>query len=224
VSDIAAMKILILGATGRTGKQLLQEAIDRGHEVHVLVRDASRVKIQSTRLILFIGNPGNRVSLSRALHGCDAVLSALNISRTSDFPWAPLRTPTDFLENMLSHLIELMSEKEIKRLILTSAWGVGDSREEIPAWFRWLVDHSNIGKAYAQHELQEKMLRESALDWTAVRPVGLNNRKKLKRLIVSEQGSPKPGLLISRRQTARFMLDCLDLKTYIGETPVISEK
>lgn len=218
------MKILLLGATGRTGQYVLTEALAQSYDVHALVRDASKVKIQSSKLTLFNGTPENKGSLSEALKDCDAVISTLNISRTSDFPWAPLRTPVDFLENILKHLIEEMNKKGIKRLILTSAWGVGDSRAEIPSWFRWFIDNSNVGKAYAQHEVQERMLNESDLDWTAVRPVGLTNSKKIKELIVSKEGSPTPKLFISRKHTAHFMLDCLDQSNYIKGTPVISEK
>lgn len=218
------MKILLLGATGRTGRHVLSEALQIGYEVHALVRDTSKVKVDSIGLKLFTGTPANRSDLSKALEGCDAVISTLNISRVSDFPWARLRTPVDFLEKMLGDLIELMGEEQINRLVLTSAWGVGDSRKEIPGWFRWFVDYSNVGKAYSQHEIQEQMLRGSSLDWTAVRPVGLVNRNKMKELVVSDQGKPKPRLTISRRHTAKFMLDCLEEESYVKATPVISEK
>lgn len=218
------MKILLLGATGRTGRHVLTEALKRGYEVHALVRDPSKVKVQSIGLVLFTGNPENKMALAKAIQGCDAVISTLNISRTSDFPWAGLRTPVNFLENMLGHLIVLMNDEQIKRLILTSAWGVGDSRKEIPGWFKWFIDNSNVGKAYSQHEVQERMLEASELDWTAVRPVGLTNSNKVKELIVSDQGRPKPRLTISRKHTAEFMLNCLEEASYIRATPVISEK
>lgn len=218
------MKLLLLGATGRTGRHVLTEALQRGYEVHALVRDPAKVSVKSIGLVLFTGNPENQIALSKAIKGCDAVISTLNISRKSDFPWAPLRTPVDFLGNMLRHLIGLMEDEGIKRLVLTSAWGVGDSRKEIPGWFRWFVDNSNVGKAYSQHEVQEQMLRNSALDWTAVRPVGLTNSSKIKELLVSDQGEPKPNLTISRRHTARFLLDCIEEASYIKATPVISEK
>lgn len=218
------MKILLLGATGRTGRYVLMEALQRGYEVHALVRDVSKIKVQSIGLVLFTGNPENKVALGKAIQGCDVVISALNISRVSDFPWARLRTPLDFLKNTLGHLIGHMNALGMKRIILTSAWGVGDSRVEIPGWFKWFIDNSNVGKAYAQHEVQERMLKESNLDWTAVRPVGLTNGTKIKELIVSREGNPKPRLTISRRHAAKFMLDCLQQNEFIKATPVISEK
>lgn len=218
------MKVLILGATGRTGKLLLHQALERGLEVRAIVRDKTKVNATSEQLELIEGDVFDGALLNEALMGCEAVLSCLNISRTSDFPWAPLRTPEDFLSRMMEALVAAMDRQGVQRVIITSAWGVGDSRVEIPWWFRWVIDHSNVGKAYAQHELQERLLRESKMDYTCVRPVGLTNANKLKTLVVSKAKSPKPGLLISRRHTAKFMLDSLEEGTYVKDLPVISEK
>ena len=217
------MKILILGGTGRTGKELINEALNRNFEVNAIVRDASKVPTQA-QLKVWEGDVRSAALLEEAMESCEAVLSCLNISRNSDFPWARLRTPERFLEETLAAVEQAMTRKGIKRLILTSAWGVGDSRAEIPGWFAWFIDHSNVGKAYDQHEVQEAMLAKSELDWTAVRPVGLTNGKKIKKLITSLKGTPKPRLTISRKHTAKFMVDILSDAKHIKETPVISEK
>src|SRR4051812_6586795 len=101
------MKILILGATGRTGRHLLNEALQKGHTVHALVRDRSKLQHTSPDLVLFEGNPSDISSLSRAARGCDAILSTLNISRNSDFPWAGLRTPPNFLSEVMRKIINI---------------------------------------------------------------------------------------------------------------------
>ena len=217
------MKVLILGATGRTGKHLVNEALLRGLEVNAIVRKADKLA-ENERLYVLEGDVTDEATLAQGMEGCQAVLSCLNISRTSDFPWAHLRTPENFLEDMLKALMKVMEKEGVKRLILTSAWGVSDSRAEIPGWFRWFIDNSNVGKAYAQHEVQESLLSKSDLDWTAVRPVGLNNRKGLKELIISQAGTPKPRLMISRKHTAKFMVDIITDSKYFNKTPVISEK
>ncbi|MEI9911535.1 MAG: NAD(P)H-binding protein [Bacteroidota bacterium] len=94
------MRILILGATGRTGKLVAEQALQRGHTVHALVRDKNKVKLNHADLTLFEGQPADRAALANAMKGCEAILSALNISRTSDFPWAKLRSPKDFLSSV----------------------------------------------------------------------------------------------------------------------------
>ena len=218
------MKICLLGATGRTGKVVLSQALERGWEVNALVRDSRKVSIQSDRLQLLEGTPANLENLAIALTDCQAVVNTLNISRKSDFPWSGLRTPERFLSEVASNLIELLPKKGIERIIFTTAWGVGDSLKDIPGWFRLLIQRSNIGYAYADHERQEALFEASDLKWTAVRPVGLTNSNRSRELIVSLDNSPKPTLMISRKRVAQFLLDCLSDASYIREKPVVSEK
>ena len=78
------MKLLLLGATGRLGAHILEKLVRAQHEVHTLVRDRSKVTIQSPNLQVFEGDPTNIADLRKALAGCDYVIGALNISRTSD--------------------------------------------------------------------------------------------------------------------------------------------
>lgn len=172
-------RILILGATGRTGVHLLQKALGTGYEVNVLVRDSSKLSSSHERLRIYEGIPTNEKELSAAMDGCKAVLSTLNISRKSDFPWSSIVTPTDFLSKTASNIVKLAPAFNIERVIILSAVGVGDTRNYMPVWFRWLVDHSNIGITYKDHERQEKILAQSDLKFTIVRPVGLTNSDKM---------------------------------------------
>lgn len=216
-------KLLILGATGRTGKHLLAEALKANHEVHILVRNARKVNIDSPKLVIFEGLSTDLLTLEKAMEGCEVVLSALNISRTSDFPWAALRTPTDFLSNTIKNIIALTPKLGVKHVVVTSAWGVLETKAHIPFWFRWLIDYSNIGYGYREHENQEQILQRSSINWTAVRPVGLTNFTETKPVQVSFNNSPKPNLLISRLNVARYMLDIAQRHIYVRQTPTISE-
>lgn len=215
------MHVLILGATGRTGKLLLQEALSRGYTVNALVRDKSKVPAHSA-LTLFEGLPTDEATLNGAMAGCEAILSALNISRNSDFPWAKLRTPANFLSETAKNIIELAPQHGISRIILTSAWGTNDTLKDIPWWFKWVIDNSNVGLAYRDHERQEDLFAASALKYTIVRPVGLTNSSKIKTVIVSLNSQPKPGLTISRRNVAKFMVDALQGKLFLLQMPVVS--
>ncbi|MEO6977934.1 MAG: NAD(P)H-binding protein, partial [Mucilaginibacter sp.] len=169
------MKILILGATGRTGMHLVTEALKLDYEINVLVRDKSKLPAYPSSVSIFEGTPTAIPHLAKAMQGCDAILSSLNISRTSDFPWAKLRTSDDFLSASMKNIITVAGELNIKRIIITTAWGVSETKKEIPFWFRWLIDHSNIGYPYRDHEIQEELLKHSNMGWTAVRPAGLTN-------------------------------------------------
>lgn len=217
------MTILLLGATGRTGKWILQDALERGHTVQVLVRDRKKIGQTGGRLIVFEGLPTDTGALEQAAQGCEAVISALNISRTSDFPWSKLRTPPELLSDTMRVLIPVCEKQFIGRIIICSAWGVAETRQEIPGWFRWFIDHSNIGAAYTDHERQEKLLQQSSLDWTIVRPTGLTNSRKEKQVRISINGHPKPALTISRLNLARFMVAQLETRGYVRQAITVSQ-
>jgi putative NADH-flavin reductase len=218
------MRILILGSTGRTGKHLLEQALQRGHIVTVLVRDKTRIVSKDSNLTVLEGSTLDKTVLANAMNGCEAILSALNISRNNDWPWAKLRSPKDFLSETMKLIVELAPKNNIRRIIFTSAWGVAETKKDIPGWFRWFIDHSNIGYPYLDHERQEDLLKQTSLQWTSVRAAGLTNGKKIKEILVSFNNKPKPRLTVNRRSVAAFMLDVLEKNLYAGQMPVISGK
>jgi uncharacterized protein YbjT (DUF2867 family) len=215
-------KILLLGASGRTGKEVLQLALSKGYHIHALVRDSKKIELGHPHLWVFEGDPRIPKDLHIAIDSCNGVISCLNISRTSDFPWAPLRTPEDFLSMTMKNLISTCKENEVKRLIFTSAWGVGDSRQSIPSWLAWLIDNSNLAPAYLEHERQEAMVKNSGLDWTIVRPVALLNNCKEKAVKAYFKPESKPRLTISRKNVAQYIVDIFDQQDLIHKMPVIS--
>lgn len=216
------MKILILGATGRTGQLILKEALNQNYRVNCLVRDPKRINQKNSNLAVLKGSPLSMSDLHKAIQDCDTVISVLNISRTSDFPWAKLRTPPNFLSEVMKNVISLTKKKAIKRLVVCSAWGIAETEKEIPIWFKWFIQNSNIGIAYKDHERQESLLKKSQLNWTIVRPTGLTNFKKEKKVIESYHNQPKPKLTISRKNVAKFMVDAIKREELIGQTLVIS--
>ena len=217
------IKILILGATGRTGKHALVVALQKGYLLNVLVRDASKIK-PASNLSVFVGNTTNKDDLMKAAFGCSAVLSVLNISRTSDFPWATLRTPKTFLSDTMKNCIDAAQVLGIKRMVVCSAWGVAETANDVPLWFRLTIRYSNIGLAYAGHEHQEKLLVASNRSCTIVRPVGLTNAKGAESIRISFENHPRPHLTISRRSVARFMVEAINTRSLIGKLPVISKE
>jgi uncharacterized protein YbjT (DUF2867 family) len=218
------MKILLLGATGRTGRKLLEQALARNHCVHALVRDPAKIITRHRELRLFTGSPLDKDCLREAMQGCEAILSALNISRSSDWPWARLRTPVNFLSTVMQNLVGLAPQMGIQRIIFISAWGVAETRADIPGWFRWFIEHSNIRFPYEDHERQEMFVKNSSLNWTGIRAAGLTNFKNNKQVLVSFDNNPRPRLTISRNNLAAFMLETLEQNLYSRQLPVVSEK
>lgn len=217
------MKILLLGATGRTGKLVLERALENGHSVNCLSRNSQRIK-QKDKLKIFEGNPNTSTDLKKAISDCDAVISVLNISRKSDFPWSKLRTPKTYLSDVMQLLVPIAQKGNSNRIAICSAWGVEDSREEIPKWFKWFIDNSNIGIAYQDHQRQEKIITASHLDWTIVRPVGLTNSKRKEKIKETFENKPKPSLVISRKSVAEYLVESLNRTDLIRKKVVISKK
>lgn len=216
------MKILLLGATGRTGKYVVDESLQRGYQLNCLVRDAQKIKTVHERLKIFEGSPEKLSDIEQAIKNCEAIINVLNISRNSDFPWAKLRTSPIFLSGVMKNVIELAEIHKVKRIIACSAWGAAETKNDLPRWFRWLIDKSNIGLTYIDHERQEKLLMSSHLLWTIVRPAGLTNSKKYQEIVESYNNKPKPKMTISRISVAKYMVEAIADERLIHKVLTIS--
>lgn len=216
--------IAVLGATGRTGRWIVEEALQRGYFVQALVRDKSRLTIWHENLTIIEGTPESRKDLRATMKGCEAVLGALNISRKQEWwLWSELTASSTFLSAVASKVVEVANEMNIKRCLVVTAWGTAETKKDLPAAFRWMIDLTNIGVTYRDHERQDLIWEKSGLDWTIVRPVGLTNSMEEKSIqILLNSSTAKPAMIISRRMVALFMLDALEQGTYIHQMPIIS--
>ena len=218
-------RVAIFGATGRTGKHLVQQVIDRDMIPVCLVRDKSRViKVSGEKPVVVIGSPLEYQDVQTTIDGCDYILVALNISRKSDWPWSKVVSPGYLLDKSMKNIVQAMKERKLRRVITVSAWGAGESYQEVNWLFRFLINKTNVGIAYAGHKDQERVLRQSELDWTSVRPVGLNNNDQHREILVRINKEDPLKMTISRKDVAKFMLDILDNKQYFCNYPAISNK
>jgi len=206
------MKILVLGATGRTGGLFARLAADNNHQVTAIVRDKKRGTLPKVKYIE--GSPTDGVLLNNTLEGIDAVVVSLNINRTSDNPFAKVVSPLTLISDTMKALIPAMEKNKVKRVITISGSGAGDSWKDMPLIARLLIRYSNIMRAYEDHDRQEQLVRKSSLDWTIVRPVMLNSKETDKYTAIL--GKPK-GASISRGGVAKFTLDALENEKHIRE-------
>lgn len=156
-----------------------------------------------------------------ALRDCNAVISALSFKRATASPWSRLTTRNDLLSATMARLISLCGLVYINHIVIVSAWGAGDSRKHIPAWYRWLIDHSNMKYAYQNHELQEELLRKSGIDFTIVRPAAFTNLIGSKSVLISINGHPEPSMIVNRLGIATFAISALN-KSYNCQTHMVS--
>ena len=206
------MKILVLGATGRIGKLFTRLATANNHQITAIIRNKKDAILPKVNYIE--GLPTDDQLLSRALQGMDAVVVSLNINRTSDNPFAKVVSPLTLISDSMKALIPAMEKNSVKRIVTVSASGVGDSWKDMYLIAKLFIRYSNIWKAYEDHNRQEQILRQSALDWTIVRPVMLSDKDQANYKAVI--GKPTGGS-ISRKGVAKFILDSLESEKYVKE-------
>jgi len=215
------MKILLFGATGRTGQLILQKALKDGHEVTVIVRDPS--KLDSSNAQIIQGTPYDKETVRKAIINCDVVISTLNVSRKSDSPWAKLRSPKDMISRSIQNAIETMPEKSTKRIIVMGVLGAGESRKKLPLIFRLILSTSNLKYAFEDHTRQEELLAKSDTDWTVVRLPMLTEEGGEKDILVKRLDDDKKlNRKINRDSVARFILDILKDEKYYKTIVAIS--
>ena len=126
------MKILILGATGRTGRLVVEEALKQGYDLNVLVRDKNKRPCDTKSIKVYQGTPARRTDLAAAMQGCEVVISALSVAKASDAPWSKLISPENFVSESMKNVIAETNQQNLKRLITISAWGVLETKKDIP--------------------------------------------------------------------------------------------
>jgi putative NADH-flavin reductase len=208
------VKLVILGATGRTGRHLVTQALEKGHDVVILARDPSKVDTSNERLRVIQGDVTNHAALGEAMRGQDAVISA--IGRGMSFKSEHL------IERSVPGILATMQAHGIRRLMFMSAMGVGETYRQAPVpakiFFRTL-----LRGIYADKAVGERMIRNSGLEWTIVQPVVLNDGPLTKKYRAGET-LPMSGMpQISRADTAHFILDRIHDPSTFGRTLIISD-
>jgi putative NADH-flavin reductase len=208
------VKLLILGATGKTGRHLVTQALEKGHTVTILARDRAKAGIQHERLRIVEGDVTNNAALGEAMRNQDAVISALG--RGMSFKSEHL------IERSVPGILAAMQTHGIRRLMFTSAMGVGDSYRDAPVMAK-LFFRTLLRGIYADKAIGEQMIRNSPLEWTIAHPVQLNDGPLTKRYRVAES-LPLSGMpQISRADTAHFILDRLHDPSTFGKTLVVAD-
>lgn len=208
------MKILIVGATGRTGQQLLDQALAQGHDVAVFVRtpEAFAQHPQRARLRIAQGNVLDGSAVETAVSGQDAVLCALGPRKGA--PDTDLTTGT-------VNIVRAMEKAGVRQLIFLSGHGVGDSVTHTPFIFGKVIIPLFLRGIYEEKAHQEAAIRGSTLDWVIVRPTRLTNGPLLGtcRIIENYAGM---SAKISRADLAAFMLAQLTSDQYLHRAPGIT--
>jgi putative NADH-flavin reductase len=208
------MKLLVFGSTGGTGRELVEQALDQGHSVMAYARDPAKIgDIQHSSLKIVCGDVLDPAAVEGAVAGQEAAFITIGAGAKR----------TTLREEGTRNIVEAMHGTGVKRLICQSSLGVGDSRANLPFFTKYIIVAVFLRHAFADHERQEAVVRQSSLDWTIVRPPHLKDGPRTE---VYRHGFPTTDSRIkgwiSRADVADFMLKQLVDDTYLHQTPGVS--
>ncbi|MBP2111459.1 NAD(P)-dependent oxidoreductase [Paenibacillus silagei] len=198
------MNILILGATGRVGSNIVTHALQDGHHVKVLVRTPEKVHPLHANLTIIEGNVINQEDVARAVQGNDVVISALNTDGTTT------------LTDSMPFIIEAMYQEGIERIITVGTAGILQS-ELSPELLRYQSSESKrrSTRAAEEHEQAYRLLERSTLKWTIVCPTALVEGERMGTYRVRRDILPGGGTEISVADTAEFTYSQIDTSDFI---------
>ncbi|MEA1649291.1 SDR family oxidoreductase [Nitrospirillum sp. BR 11164] len=214
VAHTTQPKVLVLGATGPTGRLIVRQAVAQGYDVTVLARSAEKARGLEGAMIV-IGDARDDAVLRQALKGRDAVISALGT------PASPFREVTT-LSTATRALVAAMKAEGVRRLVCITGMGAGDSAGHGGFLFDRLIFPLLLRKVYADKNRQEAIVRESGLDWVLVRPSILNNKPGGGTVRALTDLTGVHGGTIARADVARFVLEQVRGDTWLHQAPLIT--
>jgi putative NADH-flavin reductase len=206
------MKILIFGATGTVGRELVTQALEMGHAITAFARDPSKLEIKHPSLEIIEGDVMDSALVDRAVAGHEAVLVALG---------AGIKGQVRSTGTL--NIIQAMQRNGVRRLVCLSTLGVGDSRANMNFYWKYIMFGMLLRGAFADHVSQEEHVIRSELDWTIVRPAAYTDGERTGNY---RHGFPATAkalkLKISRADVADFVLAQLADDSYVHMTPGVS--
>lgn len=208
------MKLLIIGGTGRTGRQLVEQALAAGHEITALVRNPEKTPVSRERLHVLRGDILDFSSVDLAMAGQEAVLSSLGTK--SVFKAMKLFSQGTTI------LLRAMAKHGVRRLICITGIGAGDSKGHGGFLYDKLVLPIVLKRIYEDKDRQEDLIRKSDRDWVIVRPGFLTNGPARGNYrVITDLTGARAGR-ISRADVAAFMLAQLRGDRYLRQAPLLT--
>ncbi|HEY8089255.1 MAG TPA: NAD(P)H-binding protein [Polyangiaceae bacterium] len=195
-------RLFVLGATGRTGVELLDLALARGHSVTAFVRSPGKITRRDGRLAVVEGRLDDAGSMASAMAGHDAVVSVLGPT-----PWQGISSGTTLMRDSTVTALEAMERARVKRLLVVSSALLFPESGPALAFFRWLISH-HIQDLRAM----ETALEKSGTDWTAARPPRLvmTRDEAFTAADGAFPGRLSAGISMSWRAVAAFLVDAVE--------------
>ena len=170
------MRMLLVGATGLTGRAVLALAADRAVQVTAVVRPGSPRALAGD-VDVVVADPLDPLAMRDAAAGHEVVVCTVGQNRRTRSPWSALTSPPDTITRAARALASAGDAAGARVGVLVSAHGVADSRARTSPAFRFLVDHSRIATAFEDSAGAEDAVRAAVTPWVALRPTLLTSAK-----------------------------------------------
>ncbi len=211
-------KIVLWGATGLTGREILLQALGNGHEVKVVVRNPELLKTKHTKLTVIKGDVLDAQLVEEAIAGSDVVISAIGTGTS----FSKARKPTTLYSDGFRNIVTAMRKHKIKRFVaLLSVGTIPDPNE---AFIHKTMIRPILKGTYDDMRRAESFLAESVdINWTGIRPLRLNNKPRTGKYRIAKDILLPNGVNISRADVAEFMLKQIDSEDYIHGYATIAD-
>lgn len=209
------MNLVIFGASGGTGRELVRQGLAQGHSITVFVRNpAAFTGHEGLRVV--VGDARDAQAVAQAIPGQDAVLSALGGTLGDD----------SLLPESMQHILAAMKQNGVRRLIALGASGVwpGAARRLSAGaqFFLRIIQATVLKKAFASQRAMQLRIQASDVDWTVVQPPRLLNAPGRGQYRVDGEALPAGGTTIARADVASFMLEQLSSTEWVRKSPFIA--
>ena len=218
----SSMKVLVVGATGGSGRAATEALLAAGHEVTAFARHAERLAVRSERLRLVNGDAMNPADVDAAVRGQDAVVVTLGISENPlrVRMLGPARTPLQVRSAGTRNVIAAMRRHGVRRLVAQTSYGVGSTRDRLRLVDR-LFFELLLKPQIADTEVQDREVSGSGLDWVIAQPVHLTDEARDEDPFVSASGQTG-RMKVSRRSVGRFLARAVREPALVGKSLALS--
>ena len=208
------MKLVIFGATGTVGCQVVQQALEQGHTVKAFVRNLTKLNTQHSNLSFAQGDVMDASAVEQAIQGQDAVICVLGSGN---------KLKSTIRSEGTQQIIRAMEKVGVRRLICQSTLGTGDSWSNLDFYWMYVMFGFILRQVFADHERQEALVRNSNLDWTIIRPSAFTDGPRTGRYRHSFPSTDRNiTLQISRADVADFILKQLSDQSSLHQAPSLS--
>lgn len=199
------MNIIVFGANGGVGKEVVRQVLDAKHIVTAFVRDPAKLPIQHPNLTITQGDGLDEKAVISAIKGHDAVICCVGGKGLGS---------TTLMSDITKNIISGMEQNGVKRIAYVATAGI---HKELPgimgSMIAWLLRNP-----IADHRRSYELLHNSNLDWTIARPMSLTNDAFTGKYREADSGIPKGGQRISRADVAHFLLKAITDDSYIHKS------